>query len=57
MTEQSDHFKKAPRKKAAPVKKVALSAEARRAYEDMIQNRDERARSYGQFLPADGKTR
>lgn len=57
MTEQSDNFKKAPRKKAAPVKKVALSAEARRAYEDMMQNRDERARSYGQFLPADGKTR
>jgi hypothetical protein len=57
MTEPSDHFKKAPRKKAAPVKRVALSAEARKAYEEMMQSRDERDRSYGQFLPADGKTR
>jgi hypothetical protein len=57
MTNQSEHFKKAPRKKTPPAKRVTLSAEARKAYEEMMQSRDERDRSYGQFLPADGKTR
>ena len=57
MTEQSDRFKKAPRKKATPAKTVTLSAEARRAYEEMMRSRDERDRSYGQFLPADAKAR
>jgi hypothetical protein len=55
MTDQSERFKKAPRKKSAPVKTVALSAEARKAYEEMMRSRDERDRSYAQFLPSDVK--
>lgn len=55
MTETTDRFKKAPRKQKAPVKRVALSAEARQAYEDLVRTRDERDRSYGQHLPAENK--
>lgn len=57
MTETNDRFKKAPRKKAAPVKRVSLSAEARQAYEDLVRTRDERERAYGQHLPADAKSK
>jgi len=55
MTETTDRFKKAPRRAKAPVKRVALSAEARQAYEDLVRTRDERDRAYGQHLPADNK--
>jgi hypothetical protein len=55
MTDESERYKKAPRRKSAPAKKVALSAEARRAYEEMMRTRDERDRSYAQFLPSDVK--
>ncbi|WP_018181345.1 hypothetical protein [Kaistia granuli] len=55
MSEPTERFKKAARKKSAPVKKVALSAEARQAYEELVRSRDERDRAYGQFLPAENK--
>jgi hypothetical protein len=38
-----------PRKKE-PVKRVTLSPEARKAYEDMIREREERERLYGTHL-------
>ncbi|WP_336801598.1 hypothetical protein [Kaistia sp. MMO-174] len=55
MTETNDRFKKAPRRAKTPVKRVALSAEARQAYEDLVRTRDERDRTYGQHLPTDNK--
>ncbi len=46
-------FKRAPRRKSEPVKKVSLSPEARRQYEELAQKRDERQRSYEGHLPTD----
>jgi hypothetical protein len=51
MTDGSNTYKraKAPRKRQ-PVKNVTLSEDARRAYEDMMKQRDERERSYATHL-------
>lgn len=43
------------RRKSAPVKRVTMSAEARKAYEDAIRQRDERERDHTRFLPDDRK--
>ena len=43
------------RRKKAPVKRVILSDEARKAYEDGVRERDERERQHLQFLPDDMK--
>ncbi len=43
------------RRKKAPVKRVVVSAEARKAYEDTIRERDKRDRDHTQFLPEDHK--
>jgi hypothetical protein len=40
---------KSPRK-AAPVKQVVLSEEAKRAYEELLRQRDERERTYGRHV-------
>jgi hypothetical protein len=48
-----DAFKRAPRRKKEPVKKVVLSPEARRQYEELAQKRDELQRSYEGHLPGD----
>ena len=45
------------RRKKAPVKRIAISAEARQAYEDTIRERDQRGRDHTQFLPEEHKTR
>jgi hypothetical protein len=49
----AEPFKRAPRRKKEPVKKVALSPEARRQYEELAQQRDERQRTYEGHLPGD----
>ncbi|MFC5068972.1 hypothetical protein [Flaviflagellibacter deserti] len=50
MTDNSQYKRaKDPRKKQ-PVKRVALSDEAKRAYEELIQKRDERDKNYGVHL-------
>jgi hypothetical protein len=46
-------FKKAPRRKKEPVTRVVLSPDAKREYEQLVQDRDERQRSYEGHLPSD----
>jgi hypothetical protein len=43
------------RRKSAPVKRVTVSAEARKTYEDTIRQREEREREHTRFLPDDRK--
>jgi hypothetical protein len=43
------------RRKSAPVKRVTVSVDARKAYEDAIRQRDERERDHTRFLPDDRK--
>jgi hypothetical protein len=43
------------RRKKAPVKRVTVSAEARKAYEDTIRQQDQRGREHTQFLPDEYK--
>jgi hypothetical protein len=51
-------FKRAAgQKKGAPVKRVKLSADAVRVYEEEVRQRDERERTYGRHLGADNKGR
>ncbi len=45
------------RRKAAPVKRIAISAESRQAYEDTMRERDKRDREHTQFLPHEHKGR
>jgi hypothetical protein len=57
MSGTSDQFKKKPRQKTPPGKRVAMSAEAKQAYEELIRARDERERTYERHLPQESKTR
>ncbi len=41
------------RRKKAPVKRVVLSPDAKRAYEQLVQERDARDRDYTRHLPPD----
>ncbi len=52
-------YKRAPsrRKKVPPVKRVVLSSDAVKAYEKLVQERDERQRDYSRHLSADNKPR
>lgn len=51
MVESSKQFLKKPRQAAPKGKRVAVSAEAKQAYEDQIRARDERERTYTRHLP------
>lgn len=44
-------FKKQPRQATPKGKRVAISPEAKLAYEEQIRARDERERTYTRFLP------
>ncbi len=56
MAENGDRYKRATtRKKSAPVKRVVLSAEAQKAYEKIVEERDARDRDYARHLSADNK--
>ena len=59
MNEPIERYKRAPgrHKKTAPVKRVVLSAEAAKAYEKLVQDRDARQHDYGRHLSADNKPR
>lgn len=49
-------FKRAkPRSRVAPARTVVLSPEDRKAYEDLVQGREERGRTYDRHLPSDKK--
>ena len=50
MTETSKQFTKRPRRKKEPGKSVAVSSEARKAYEDEIAARTARENSYLRHL-------
>ena len=41
------------RKKAAPVRRITLSEADKKAYEEMVMRRDERAKTYEQHLASD----
>ncbi len=41
-----------PRRKKAPVKRVVLSEEAKQAYEELAQRREESERNYVRHLPS-----
>ena len=55
MNTDSNTYKKpsSRTKKTAPVRRVTLSDEAKKAYEEMVTRRDERARTYEQHLASD----
>lgn len=57
MVDTPDQFKRKPRQKKAPGKRVTISPEAKQAYEDLLRDRDERERTYAQFLPSSDKVR
>lgn len=57
MDQPKDRFGKQPARKKAPVKRVVLSEDAKRAYEELVNQRDEREREYGRHLAADNKPR
>ncbi|MBK1624262.1 MULTISPECIES: hypothetical protein [Hyphomicrobiales] len=58
MSTEPQLYKKAKdRRKKAPVKRVQLSAEERRAYEELMQERQKRDKEHTQFLPEDRQTR
>lgn len=52
-TSGSDVFKRTPRRKKEPVTRVALSPEAKRQYEELARERDERQRHYEGHLPGE----
>ncbi|MCW5714645.1 MAG: hypothetical protein KIT43_09060 [Bauldia sp.] len=45
------------RRKRAPVKRITVSPEARKAYEDEMKERERRERELTRFLPDEMKTR
>jgi hypothetical protein len=56
VTEAPDQFKRKPRRASSKGKSVAMSAEAKQAYEELMRARDERERTYLRHLPhADNK--
>lgn len=55
MGEPTDQFKRAPRRKAERGKRVAVSEEAKKAYADLLKERESKEQAYGQHLPADMK--
>ena len=58
MSESTDTFKKAPRRKAAKGRSVSVSPEARQAYADLLREREAKQETYGRHLPPeDGKRR
>jgi hypothetical protein len=51
----TDRYRPQPRRKKAPGKRVTMSDEAKRAYEDTMRQRDERERTYGRHLAESDK--
>ncbi|MCX5481486.1 hypothetical protein OSH08_20980 [Kaistia geumhonensis] len=57
MADDPQRFMKQPPRKKAVVKRVVLSEEQRRAYEDLVKQKDERDREYGRHLDGENKPR
>ena len=51
MSETSNTFKKAPKRKPTKGKSVSVSPEMRQAYADLIRERAEKQETYGRHLP------
>ncbi|MHC2106226.1 MULTISPECIES: hypothetical protein [unclassified Methylobacterium] len=51
MSETSNTFKKAPKRKPTKGKSVSVSPEMRQAYANLIQERAEKQETYGRHLP------
>ena len=58
VNDTNEQFKraKAPRKSAS-VKRVTLSDEAKKKYEDLVRTRDEREQAYGRHLAEERKAK
>ena len=57
MPEPADQYKRTPRRKSAKGKHVTLSAEAKKAYAELIEERVKREEAYGRHLPGTDKAR
>ena len=57
MPEPTDQFKRTPRRKPTKGKHVTLSAEAKKAYAELIEERVKREEAYGRHLPGNDKAR
>ena len=53
MSVSNGRYKKAVRKKAAPVRRVTVSEETAKAYEKIVKDRDDAHRDYGRHLASD----
>ncbi|MHB2207464.1 hypothetical protein [Methylobacterium sp. CM6257] len=53
MSDSSNTFKKAPKRKPSKGKSVSVSPEMRQAYADLIRERAEKQEAYGRHLPQD----
>lgn len=56
MSESTDRFKRAPKRKTAQARTLTVSPEAKAAYEKLIREKEERE-SYARNLPADQRPR
>ncbi|WP_167350105.1 hypothetical protein [Methylobacterium platani] len=56
MSEATDRFKRAPKRKPAQARTLTVSAEAKAAYEKLIREKEERE-AYARNLPADQRPR
>ena len=57
MPEPADQFKRKPQRKTPKGKHVTLSAEAKKAYADLIEERVKRDEAYGRHLSRNDKGR
>jgi hypothetical protein len=59
MDQPNDKYKRAPsrRSKTPPVRHISISPEAAKAYEKLVQERDQKQQEYGRHLSSDNKTR
>ncbi len=57
MSEPPDLFKRNPKRKPARGKHVSMSPEAKRAYEELMRERDERDKAYTRHLPPESTRR
>lgn len=58
VTDTNERFKRAkPQRKSASVRRVTLSDEAKKKYEELVRSRDEREQTYGRHLAEERKAR
>ncbi len=57
MSDATNTFKKAPKRKGDKGRRVTLSPEAKQAYADLIQHRQDQEETYKRHLPSDSKGR